>query len=75
MDLRSDLTNIFRVIEETGFELLPVTLNHILFNAKLHFYHQDPFDRMIIAQAFEEQLVILTKDEKFTGYQVPIIWH
>lgn len=74
LDLNSDLINIFRIIEETGFELLPVTLNHILFNSKLNFYHQDPFDRMIIAQAFEEQLIIVTKDEKFAGYEVALIW-
>ncbi len=74
LDLNSDLERIFQIIEETGFEILPITVNQILKNAKLYFHHQDPFDRTIIAQAIRENLSIITKDEKFKNYQVPVIW-
>lgn len=74
LDLNSDLEKIFRIIEETGFEVLPITVNQILENAKLNFNHQDPFDRIIIAQAIYENLSIVTKDEQFRNYKVPLVW-
>ncbi len=74
LDLNSDLARIFQIIEETGFESLPITKNQILRNANLELHHQDPFDRIIIAQAMTEKMTILTKDSQFENYNVPIIW-
>ncbi len=74
LDLKSDLETIFEIIEETGFETLPITTNQILRNAKLEFHHQDPFDRIIIAQSLTEKMTIITKDSQFENYNVPIIW-
>ena len=56
LDLNSGLERIFQIIEETGFEILPITINQILKNAKLEYHHHDPFDRIIIAQAIYENL-------------------
>jgi PIN domain nuclease of toxin-antitoxin system len=36
-------------------------------------YHKDPFDRMLIAQALVERLRIITVDEKFKLYDVPLL--
>lgn len=74
LDLHSDLETIFQIINETGFETLPITTNQILKNANLEFHHQDPFDRIIIAQSLIENMTIITKDSQFENYNVPIIW-
>ena len=74
LDLNSDLQKIFRIIEESGFDILPITINHILQNADLELYHQDPFDRIIIAQAMVEKMTIITKDTQFKNYNIPIVW-
>jgi PIN domain nuclease of toxin-antitoxin system len=74
LDLNSDLETIFQIIEETGFETLPITTSQILRNANLKFYHQDPFDRIIIAQSLTEKMTIITRDSQFENYNVPIIW-
>ena len=74
LDLNSDLDNIFQIIEDTGFEILPITTIHILENANLKFHHQDPFDRLIIAQAIIEGLLIVSKDNQFKKYNVELIW-
>ena len=74
LDLHSDLETIFQIINETGFETLPITTNQILRNANLEFHHQDPFDRIIIAQSLIENMTIITKDSQFENYNVPIIW-
>lgn len=74
LDLNADLKTIFQIIEETGFETLPITTNQILRNANLEFHHQDPFDRIIIAQSLTEKMTIITRDSQFKNYNVPIIW-
>jgi PIN domain nuclease of toxin-antitoxin system len=74
LNLDSELENIFRIIEKTGFEILPITTNQILINAGLPHHHQDPFDRIIIAQAIQDDLKIVTTDGQFKNYQVSLIW-
>ena len=74
LDLNSDLQKIFRIIEESGFDILPITTNHILQNADLELNHQDPFDRIIIAQAMVEKMTIITNDTQFKNYNTPIVW-
>jgi PIN domain nuclease of toxin-antitoxin system len=74
LDLNSNLETIFKIIEDTGFDILPITTEQILRNTKLEFHHQDPFDRIIIAQAITEKLTVITKDKQFDDYNIPIIW-
>ena len=40
----------------------------------LPLYHHDPFDRLIIAQAIAEEMVILTADRMFEKYRVDVLW-
>ncbi len=57
-----------------GMELLPIRYEHILQLESLPHHHNDPFDRLLIAQAATESLPILTADEKFKQYDVKVIW-
>lgn len=60
-----------------GFNLLPISARHALQAGALEYYstHKDPFDRMLIAQAREESLALLTADENFYLYPgVELIW-
>jgi PIN domain nuclease of toxin-antitoxin system len=52
---------------------LPVRLAHIARVQHLPFHHRDPFDRMMIAQALEENLTIVTRDRAFRAYGVPLL--
>ncbi len=36
--------------------------------------HRDPFDRMLVAQAVVEDLVIVSADEMLRKYKVPVVW-
>ncbi len=57
-----------------GFvKLLPIHLNHILALQKLPFYHKDPFDRLIIAQSIQENLIIVSNDSYFDNYPVKML--
>ncbi len=53
--------------------LLSITLAHVDRVGSLPFHHRDPFDRMIIAQAMEEELTIVTRDRHFRTYGVPLL--
>ncbi|PSB09318.1 PIN domain nuclease [Pleurocapsa sp. CCALA 161] len=49
---------------------LDIRTIHALKIEELPAYHQDPFDRILIAQAICENLTIITRDRKFTNYPV-----
>ncbi len=59
---------------QNGFVLLPFDFAHYQVLSILPFHHNDPFDRMIIAQAMSENIEIITHDEKFKGYKVGVVW-
>lgn len=61
-------------VEENGFELLGITTQHIIQTSNLPMHHRDPFDRMLIAQAQSESLIILSKDQVFPEYDVKLLW-
>lgn len=54
--------------------LLPLRIAHMQQMELLPFYHRDPFDRMLVAQAMVEDLVLLTVDRQLARYGVRIIW-
>lgn len=73
LKLKAELKRIFELFIESGFQFLPITPEHILTNATMPFYHRDPFDRLIIAQANREGYAIMTVDSQFESYNVNVI--
>jgi PIN domain nuclease of toxin-antitoxin system len=55
-------------------ELLPLQLEHIYRLADLPLHHRDPFDRLLIAQALQERMPIISGDADFDAYGVERIW-
>ncbi len=55
-------------------EMLGIHLSHLITLTGLPLHHRDPFDRMIIAQAMTENLVVLTKDSAFPEYPIRVVW-
>jgi PIN domain nuclease of toxin-antitoxin system len=56
------------------FVEIPITALHALEAAGLPLLHRDPFDRMIVAQARLENLMVITTDQKIADYGVPVLW-
>jgi PIN domain nuclease of toxin-antitoxin system len=61
-------------VQELGFELLPISVEHAWRVKELPLHHRDPFDRLLIAQAQAESLPIVTSDPAFTDYDVTVVW-
>jgi PIN domain nuclease of toxin-antitoxin system len=55
-------------------ELLAIKLAHTEIVTTLPFYHRDPFDRLLIAQAMAEDIVIVSNDSVFSLYPVQRMW-
>ena len=55
------------------FMPLSITTEHALAVENLPPHHKDPFDRMLIAQAQEEKLTLVTRDQRIKKYAVRII--
>ncbi len=66
--LEADPSELLAAIEPAGFVLLPITGLHAAAVATLPLLHRDPFDRMLVAQARTEPLILLTNDTVLQQY-------
>jgi PIN domain nuclease of toxin-antitoxin system len=62
-----------RRMRETDIAPLPFTLRNALTVGRLPRHHGDPFDRMLIAQALDEEIPVVTADRRFAAYGVETI--
>ena len=56
------------------FAVLPVHLAHARRYRALPLHHRDPFDRILIAQAQEEGLTVVTADRSMGLYEIKLVW-
>ncbi len=66
-------TGLAEVLSSGGFVPLPISIEHAVRAPALPAHHRDPFDRMLIAQAQLEALVLATADLRFAAYDVEVI--
>ena len=57
-----------------GFEQLEITFRQIMRCTSLEPHHGDPFDRLLVAQAQEESLPIVSRNPAFDAYGIKRIW-
>ena len=62
------------LVEQSGFEALPISFAHAQRLAALPRHHTDPFDRMLVAQAEDEQLTLVTHDHGLESYSISFVW-
>lgn len=66
--------NLLALLDQNGFELLPVTFQHTRRLLTLPMHHRDPFDRLLIAQSIIESLLFVTADAHIHQYEVDWVW-
>src|SRR6266516_345700 len=71
LELRDTVEDI---VAQNGFVALSVTLRHRDLLRELPSHHPDPLDRLLIVQALDGGLTILTSDRAFEPYRVPVVW-
>ena len=74
LKLNFSLEEMFEQIVYNGFTLLPILPKHLIQLSILPMHHNDPFDRLIIAQSKSENISVVSSDEKFNEYNIIRIW-
>ncbi len=72
--LQADYADIEAQLPAAGILLLPISFADTVRVCNLPFHHRDPFDRILIAQAIERSLVLVSRDRVFTAYPVRQLW-
>jgi PIN domain nuclease of toxin-antitoxin system len=74
LKLSRSVYEVMTVYAKAGAIILPISPGHALGTASLPWRHRDPFDRMLIAQALYEGLILVSKDSVFASYEVKTLW-
>ena len=61
-------------VEQNGLLILPVKFEHVLRLESLPERHKDPFDRLLVAQAVEENCVLVSHDPLIAQYPITTVW-
>lgn len=67
------LDDIEGVLDALGLEVLAISVAHAVAAGSLPRHHNDPFDRMLVAQARCEGLRLVTADAAMRSYDVPLL--
>ncbi len=71
LELPMDASEYIRTrFRRAGATVLPITLDHVLALASLKEQHNDPFDRILVAQALSESRTLITADERLLAYPI-----
>jgi len=62
------------ILNNTNIQLIEPSVSELIDSTLLPDYHKDPFDRLLISQANQNNLLIVTKDKEFHKYQVETFW-
>lgn len=61
-------------VHDNGFSLLPINAAHIERLLGLPFHHNDPFDRILVAQALVDNVPLVTRDQDIVRYPITQVW-
>jgi PIN domain nuclease of toxin-antitoxin system len=62
------------VMADQGFTDLPISLHHAQVAGTLPGVHRDPFDRILVAQALLEKLLLVSNEQQFDAFGVSRLW-
>ena len=68
------VVDLDQALVDQGFVGLPITLRYAQVAGGLPGPHRDPFDRMLVAQAMVDRLVLVSNEVVFDGYGVARVW-
>jgi len=66
--------DISRLLINNNIEILQINFEHLQRSLSLELIHRDPFDRLIVSQAIEQNITIISKDINIKSYPVQCLW-
>jgi PIN domain nuclease of toxin-antitoxin system len=70
----SDIGFVVNNLDPFRIQILPIRPSHLRVLQDLPFFHKDPFDRILVAQAISEGMPLITTDSTLRNYAVETIW-
>lgn len=74
LDAEDILADFESIVARARFNVLAPTIAQVIASGRLPWFHRDPFDRLLVAQAMELGWSLLSKDVVFDAYGVRRIW-
>lgn len=74
LQLSQPLDQVISSLGRLNINLLPIKENHVLGLLNMPFVHRDPFDRLLIGQALEENLNFISNEAMFLDYGIKTVW-
>jgi PIN domain nuclease of toxin-antitoxin system len=66
--------NFEAIIAEQGFDALAISVHHARLAGDMNIAHKDPFDRLLIAQAQAEDMMLVSNEALFDGFAAQRLW-
>ena len=74
LKLPTSISDMMKDCEKLDFSVLPIRGSHLERLQGLPWHHRDPFDRLLICQAKEEGLTLVTADGNIQRYDIETLW-
>ncbi|MGI0479250.1 type II toxin-antitoxin system VapC family toxin [Geminocystis sp. CENA526] len=74
LSLKKTYQHIEIELKSSDILILPISVGDTQAICNLPLYHRDPFDRMLIVQAIERDLILISRDSKFDLYPIQRLW-
>jgi PIN domain nuclease of toxin-antitoxin system len=74
LSLQNSFSELEDVLQQLKIEVLPITFSDTECYLNLPLHHRDPFDRILVAQAINHSLVLVSCDVAFDAYDLQRVW-
>ena len=74
LELKKGFISIVEFVKDAGFQIISISIEQIEIVKDLPLLHRDPFDRILIAQAENRNLTMVTVDKNIKLYNIKTIW-
>lgn len=74
LTLQNSFSELEAVLQQLKIEVLPITFSDTECYLNLPLHHRDPFDRILVAQAINNSLVLISRDVAFDAYPIERLW-
>ncbi|MEG3909079.1 type II toxin-antitoxin system VapC family toxin [Microcoleus sp. w2-18bC1] len=74
LSLQNSFSELEEVLQQLKIEVLPITFSDTECYLNLPLHHRDPFDRILVAQAINRSLVLVSRDVAFDAYDLQRLW-
>jgi PIN domain nuclease of toxin-antitoxin system len=74
LKIEHSIEDIYQLLAQLKIEILPIDRLDLDRYLTLPLHHQDPFDRLIIAQSIDRELILISADGAFEPYPIQRLW-